>query len=149
MGWIADLHGTKVGIDTAPLIFYIEEHPIYATVLNPFFDAVDNGDIELVTSTVTLLEVLVHPLKQKDESLAHKYNDILLSSPNIETVPVTPATAQAAAELRANSNLKTPDAIQLATAITHQATTFLTNDRDFRRSDYIRVLKVRDLVDDG
>ena len=85
MGWIDDLEGQTVGLDTAPLIFYIEEHATYGKMLDPFFDAVAEGDILLVTSTVTLLEVLVHPLKNKDDALAHKYNDILLSSPNIQT----------------------------------------------------------------
>lgn len=94
MGWVEDLRGKTVGLDTAPLILYIEDHPTYAGLLAPFFEAVRSGETRLVTSTVTLLEVLVHPLKHGDESLAHEYNDILLSSPHIFTVAVTPATAQ-------------------------------------------------------
>ena len=145
MGWVEDVHGKIVGLDTAPLIFYIEEHESYGPVLDPFFEAVRDGDVRVVTSTVTLLEVLVHPLKHDDEPLAQKYNDILLSSPNIETIPVTPATAQTAAELRAQQNLKTPDAIHLATAINHHAAAFLTNDRDFGTVASLEVIKVRDL----
>jgi predicted nucleic acid-binding protein len=146
MGWVEDLRGKTVGLDTAPLIFYIEDHPTYADLLAPFFEAVKSGEIRIVTSTVTLLEVLVHPLKRGDESLAHEYNDILLSSPYIFTVPVTPATAQTAAELRAMSKLKTPDAIHLATAINHHADAFLTGDRDFGEFDLMRILKIRDLA---
>ena len=37
MGWVEDLRGTTVGLDTAPLIFYIEDHPTYADLLAPFF----------------------------------------------------------------------------------------------------------------
>jgi len=146
MGWVEDLHGKTVGLDRTALIFYIEEHVNYGAVLNPFFEAVKQGDIQLVTSTVTLLEVLVHPLRNNDEALAQKYNDILLSSPNIATIPVTPATAQTAAELRATSNIKTPDAIHLATAINHHASAFLTNDRDFGQVSVLEVLKVQDLT---
>ncbi len=145
MGWVEDLHGKIVGLDTSPLIFYIEEHPIYGLVLDPFFEAVKQGEIQLVTSTVTLLEVLVHPLRSGDEPLAQKYNDILLSSPNIATIPVTPATSQMAAQLRATNDLKTPDAIHLATAMNHNAAAFLTNDRDFGQIDFLKVLKVSDL----
>jgi predicted nucleic acid-binding protein len=140
------LRGKTVGLDTAPLIFYIEDHPSYADLLAPFFEAVKSGEIRVVTSTVTLLEVLVHPLKHGDESLAHAYNDILLSSPNTLTVPVTPATAQTAAELRVTSNLKTPDAIHLATAINHRADAFLTGDRDFGGFKLMKILRVRELV---
>jgi hypothetical protein len=108
MGWVDELRGKTVALDTAPLIFFIERSPQYIDILRPFFQAVDRGDTRVVTSTVTLLEVLVHPLRRGDDSLAHQYNDILLCSPHIFTVPVTPATSQAAAEIRAATNLKTP-----------------------------------------
>ena len=146
MGWVEDLRGKTVGLDTAPLIFYIEDHPTYAELLAPFFEAVKSGQTRIVTSTVTLLEVLVHPLKRGVESLAHEYNDILLSSPHILTVPVTPATAQTAAELRAMSKLKTPDAIHLATTINHRADAFLTGDRDFGKFNLITILRIGDFV---
>lgn len=145
MGWVEDLHGKTVGLDTAPLIFFIEKHPIYADVVRPFFQSVDRGEIRVVTSTVTLLEVLVHPIRRGDESLAHQYNDILLTSPHIFTMPVTPVIAQVAAELRAGYNLKTPDAIQLAIAITNRAVAFLTNDRDFGSVSDIDVIRLRDV----
>lgn len=133
-------------IDSSPFIFFIERHPKYASVLRPFFEAVDRGDIRLVTSVVTLLEVLVHPIRRGDEALAVRYNDILLSSPNICTIPVTPSTAQSAAELRSQHRLKTPDAIQLATAIDQGAGAFLTNDRAFPRVGETDILKLHELV---
>lgn len=145
MGWVSDLKGKTVAIDTAPLIFFIEQRAPHVDVLRPFFQAVDRGECRLVTSAVTLLEVLVHPIRKGDEALAQQYNDILLSSPNIITVPVTPNTAQLAAELRAEHNLKTPDAIHVATAIHHGAAAFLTNDRDFAAIERIQILRVRDL----
>ncbi len=43
MGWVEDLRGKTVGLDTAPLIYYIEDHPIYAELLAPFFAAVAAG----------------------------------------------------------------------------------------------------------
>ena len=99
MGWVEDLRGKTVGVDTSPFIFFIEEHPSYAPVVDPFFEAVSRGEIQLVTSTIALLEVLVHPIRHDDEHLAQRYNDILLSSPHISTIAVTPKTSQLAAEL--------------------------------------------------
>ena len=90
--------------------------------------------------------MLVHPIRNHDEGLAHEYQDILLNAANITTVPVTPITAQVAAELRAESRLKTPDAIHLATALNHQASSFLTNDRDFPSATGVRILKLRELA---
>ncbi len=145
MGSVKSLSGQFVGLDTAPLIYYIEEHKDYIDKLDVFFDALKNGAFRVVTSTVTLLEVLVHPLRRGDEALAHRYNDILLSSPNILLAPVTLGIAQAAAEMRARHYLKTPDSIQLATALSEGATTFLTNDEGFPGDCGIEIVHLRNL----
>jgi len=129
MGWVTALHGQTIGLDTAPIIYFIEQHAAYIDRVRPFFVGLSRGDFRVVTSTVTLLEVLVNPLRRGDESLAHRYNGILLSEPNIATLPVTAAVVQSAVELRSRHNLKTPDSIQLAVAIAEGATTFFTNDR--------------------
>jgi len=146
MGWVNDLEGKTVVLDTAPLIYFIEQHPKYIDILRPFFQAVARGESRVVTSTVTLIEVLVHPLRNGDEALARQYNDILLSSPHVSTLPVTFSTAQGAAELRASHGLKTPDAIQVATALRHEADAILTNDRDLSGIEGLQVLRLRDLV---
>ena len=146
MGWLDSLIGKTVAIDTAPLVFYIEDHVAYADRLEPLFQAVARGQVTLVTSVVTLIEVLVHPLRQGDHALAQAYNDLLLNSSGFTTVPVDAAIAQSAAELRSGSRLKTPDAIHLATAITRSADVFLTNDRDFGPITLIPILRVADLL---
>src|SRR2546423_772839 len=61
VGWVDDWHGQIVGLDTAPLIYYLEEHPTYLPLVDPFFDALARGDLHAVTSTVTLIEVLTQP----------------------------------------------------------------------------------------
>lgn len=146
MGWVEDLVGKTVAVDTAPLVFYIEDHPEHADRLEPFFQAVVAGRVAMVTSVVTLLEVLVHPLRRGDEALAHAYNDFLLASSGVTTVAVDAAIAQAAAELRCGSRLKTPDAIHVATALVRKADLFLTNDRDFGASAPLPILRVTDLA---
>lgn len=60
MGWIDTLQGTVVGLDSAPLIYFIEEHPTYLPLMDAFFEALDRGEFQVVTSVITLLEVLVH-----------------------------------------------------------------------------------------
>ena len=61
MEWVEKLHGTVVGLDTAPLIYFIEKNPAYLFTIRSFFEAVEHGDIQVLTSTLTLTEVLVHP----------------------------------------------------------------------------------------
>ena len=60
MEWLNDLQGRTVALDTAPLIYFIEENPNYIGTVKLFFEAMERGDFSVVTSTVTLLEVLVH-----------------------------------------------------------------------------------------
>jgi hypothetical protein len=86
MEWLRALYGTVVGLDTAPLIYFIEKHPTYLPLLLPFFEAVERGDIQVVTSTLTLCEVLVHPYRDGNRSLADRYFHILLNARNLRTV---------------------------------------------------------------
>lgn len=146
MGWLEQLHGKVVAIDTVPFIYYFEDHADFAPLLDPFFQKLEAGHIRAVTSVITLLEVLIHPLRKGDEKLASQYQDALLSHSHLATVPVSYAIAQAAAELRAERNLKTPDAIQLATGMSSNASVFLTNDRDYGNAPPVDVMTLRQLL---
>jgi len=128
MEWIAQLQGKVVGLDTAPLIYFMEQNPKYLEMMRLFFRAFDRGDFRMVTSTVTLVEVLVHPLRQGNTLLAQEYREILLNQESLTVVELTPDIAETAAKLRASYNLRSPDSIQMATAIREGASFFLTND---------------------
>jgi hypothetical protein len=41
--WLSDLRGKTVGLDTAPLIYFIEENPTYLEVAKLFFEAMGAG----------------------------------------------------------------------------------------------------------
>lgn len=146
MGWVDALDGQVIGLDTAPLIYYIEENEAYLPVIEPFFDALETGIFSVVTSTLTIIETLILPLRQQNESLANQYQQILTQSVNLTLVPTTVVIAQKAAELRAVHNIRTPDAIQLATAIERNASAFLTNDTGLKRVSEIQVLILDELV---
>lgn len=75
-----------------------------------------------------MMEVLVLPLRLGDRALAERYREILLRSRNLQTLPVSESVAETAARLRAEMNLRTPDALQLATASVNGAAYFFTND---------------------
>jgi predicted nucleic acid-binding protein len=128
MEWLIQLQGQVVGLDTAPLIYFIEQNEAYLELVRAFFGAVSRGEFQVVTSTLTLTEVLVHPLRSGNVELADQYRDILLDQENLITVPVSIEIAEVAAQLRATQNLRTPDAIQIATAMQEGAMFFLTND---------------------
>lgn len=115
-------------LDTAPLIYFIEGQTEYQSVLRNIFSSIDRGDYAFISSTITLLEVLVKPVKENRPDLVQKYTDLLTTSKGIDIFDITIGVAKEAAKIRAKYNLKTPDAIQLATAIIFGADLFLTND---------------------
>jgi predicted nucleic acid-binding protein len=145
MEWLAQLQGQVVGLDSAPLIYFIEENPTYLEMTDAFFEAMVRGEFRVVTSVVTLLEVLVYPLRQGNRILAQQYRDILFNEEGLTTIEVSPAIAEIAAQLRATYNLRTPDAIQMATAIRQGASFFLTNDSRLPSLPGLEVLVLEEL----
>ncbi|RUR86032.1 type II toxin-antitoxin system VapC family toxin [Chlorogloeopsis fritschii PCC 9212] len=146
MEWLVLLHGQIVGLDTAPLIYFIEENPNYLDITDVFFEAIFRGEISVVTSVLTITEVLVYPLRQGNTTLAQQYREILFNSQGLTTIEVFPDIAETAAQLRANYNLRTPDAIQIATAIRGGASFFLTNDARLPSLPELSVLVLEQLI---
>ena len=54
MEWLRKLSGKTVALDTAPLIYFMEEHPVFLDAVKPFFAALERGDFQAVTSSITL-----------------------------------------------------------------------------------------------
>ena len=129
MGLMADLGSGLVAVDTAVFIYFIEEDPRFLLLVDPLFREVDRGARELVTSAVTLLEVLVVPYRAGNQLLADRYEALLTRSRGIRLVDLSREQLRAAALLRATTGIKTPDALQLTAAIAAKCRTFLTNDR--------------------
>lgn len=145
MGWVDTLKGKVIALDTAPLIYYTEENVIYQNVLDPFFDALERKEIVVITSIVTLLEVLVNPIKRKDKDLAQKYRSILFDTEGLNTITLTEDIAEEAARLRAVHKIRTPDSIQMATGIMRGATYFLTNDLKLPSLPELKALRLDEL----
>lgn len=138
--------GKVVFFDTAPLIYFMEKNVRYIDVIKPVITLIDSGQAKGLTSTITLLEVLVLPLREGNKKLAEKYKAILLSSNGLETCEISNAISEKAAGLRAKYGIKTPDSIQLATAIVRKADYFLTNDLALKQVKEIKVAVLEDYI---
>lgn len=142
MGLESDLGAGAVGLDTAAFIYWIEEEPRYLPIIEPLFRQADQGKREVVTSALTLLEVLVVPYRAGDRSLADRYEAILTRSRGIHVIDLTRDQLRAAAQLRAVSGVRTPDALQLVAALTAGCRTFVTNDRRLPALPGLRILQL-------
>jgi predicted nucleic acid-binding protein len=134
------LMGKVVFFDTAPLIYFIEKNSRYLDVVKPVIELIVSQHAKGMTSTITLLEVLVLPLREGNKKLAEKYKTILLSSNDLETCEISNEISERAAIIRAKYGFKTPDSIQLATAIVRKADYFLTNDSALKQVNEIKVI---------
>jgi predicted nucleic acid-binding protein len=146
VGLIEDIGRGPVALDTAPFIYFMEEHPSYLRVVQPLFEAIDVGRWQAVTSTVTLLETLVVPYRVGNGALADQYEALLTRGRNLRLVELDRPLLRTAALLRARSGMKTPDALQVAAALTTGCTAFITNDRRLLPPPGLAVLNLKDYV---
>jgi predicted nucleic acid-binding protein len=137
---------SQLSLDTSVFIYFVERHPRYHGLCDPVFEAIENGNIRATTSALSLLEILVQPYRKKLDDLVLKFFALLTTYPNLHWVDLNVDIADTAARLRAEHRLKTPDAIQAATAICSGATGFLCNDATFKRVKGIDTLLLEDCL---
>ncbi len=132
MGQLNLPDSARIYVDTSILIYTIEVNPSYWQLLQPLWQKFQAGEIELITSELTLMESLVIPFRESNQYLIDTYQELLLSSV-IQLIPIDPAILMDGARLRATTtSLRTPDAIHAATAMISGCTQFLTNDQRLR-----------------
>jgi predicted nucleic acid-binding protein len=122
-----------VYVDANIIIYRVERVAPYLPVAAPLWNAVDTGQQQIVTSELSVLEVLVKPFQIGDASLITLFQAVLYNTWGFSCIPITRQILEDAARLRADKGLKTPDAIHAATALNIGCTLFITNDPIFRR----------------
>ena len=136
-----------VAFDTAPLIYFLEEHPQFFSPADELFDAIHQSLAGGMTSVLSLAEVLVKPLREGRTDLANQYRRLLTNSRGFLVYPITESICESAAILRATHEwLRTPDALQVATALEQRADMIATNDDGWKRLTEIPVIVLRDYV---
>jgi predicted nucleic acid-binding protein len=139
---------TRLYIEAAPLIYYVEEHPKYIDLMEAIIDLVEDTPIDVVSSVISLTEVLNQPIRKGRLDLEQAYRDILITNDRFQLLPVSQTIAESAARLRAHYNMRTPNALHVATALDALCDGFLTNDNGLKRVTAINILVLDDLERD-
>lgn len=84
------------------------------------------GD-QLLTSTLTLGEILVKPMERGDTVLCKRYEEVVVRTASL--LPFDIRAARNYALIRCDRSVRAPDAVQLACAATANVDLFVTNDR--------------------
>jgi predicted nucleic acid-binding protein len=143
---MAEVGAGPIAVDTSVFIYLIEEHPLFLTPARTLFQQADAGTIQIVTSAVTLLEVLVVPYRSGNDPLAERYETILTGSRGVRLIEVDRVQIRTAARLRALYGVRTPDALQLAAALTTGCSVMVTNDRRLPSISGLRVVQLSDVA---
>ena len=130
----------RIFLDTAPVIYFVEQNPDYLEQSQAVFSRLDEGKITAVVSPITLSECLVVPYRLENAEVAQVFTDLLVNSESVLFYPIDEITADKAADLRARYNLTLTDAFQLAIAIQAECDAFLTNDTDLKRVTEIPII---------
>lgn len=146
MGGVVWPTSGTVYLDANCFIYSIERIDPYRSILDTLWHTVSKGQVTVVTSELTLLEVLVKPLKVGDETVAAIYRAVLHSYPDVQMLPINQTVLEEAARQRVSPGLKTPDAVHTATALLNNCSLFVTNDAAFRRVANLKVMLLSEIV---
>lgn len=133
----------KLFLDACAVIYLIESQQEQGRQARLLVDEARKTNAQLSISRLSFLECRVLPLKTKNAELLDCY-DRFFRLPGLEIVELDATVIDIATELRANysESLRTPDAIQLACAITSCADQFLTGDKKLAAIQDIKVIVV-------
>ncbi len=135
-----------IALDTSVFIYQLDVNPSYFPLTDAVFAWLENRQNSAVTSTLSMTELLVPAYRTADQRLMKTYYGLLKTYPNLTWLAPELDVAALAARLRADYRLKTPDAIQAATAVHAKASAFITSDPVFHRVIELDVLVVGELL---
>ncbi len=117
---------SRVFWDTNVFIYFLEAHDTLGPVTRAVRERMMKRDDRLITSSMTLGEILVKPLQQGNRELCQRYENALKATATILSFDIE--AAKRYSELRQHRGLKAPDAIQLSCAAAAKVDLFITND---------------------
>ncbi len=137
----------SIFIDTAPIIYFMEAHPQFGFIMKQVIECFQNKKIAASTSVLTLAEVLPKPIELGNEILAKKFSKFLKYGKNFHLIEINENIAESAGSLRGRyTDLKTIDALQIASAVDIGADALLTNDKQLKQINEIKVLILSDYL---
>ena len=119
-------------LDTMVFAYHLADHPDYSPLTAELLASVESGALVGLTTTLTLAELLTGPSRAGDRRALGEYELFLTHFPHLQLAPLDVALARETALVRAETGLRTPDAIQVAAGRLHGADAIVTNDLRWR-----------------
>jgi len=139
-------HHRLIALDTSVFIYQLEANHRYLSFTDHIFSWLERTGAQVVTSTITMTELLVQPYREFDEQCVDAFFALPSTFPNLQWIAPNLGIADLAARIRAIHRLRTPDALQAATAAHAGATGLITNDVVFERLEAFETLVLDQLL---
>ena len=136
----------RIALDTSVFIYQLENTSRYASLTDRVFSWLERPTGRGVTSTITMTELLVQPYRDGDQRRVDEFYGLLSTYPNLDWIVPTVEVADVAARIRATHGLRTPDALQAATAAYTTVSGLITNDPIFNRVTGFETLVLDDVL---
>ena len=129
----------KIFFDTTPLIYFLENSTVFSQRKKKKINECIQTRTNIFISVLGCGEYLVVPYREKDKEQEKRFFKFIKDL-NIKVTDINLEIMKSAAQLRAKYKfLKTPDAIQIATAIDVGCDEFYTNDVEIKKVKEIEV----------
>jgi predicted nucleic acid-binding protein len=136
----------RIALDTGVFIYQLEANPRYLGLTDPVFKWLERPENAAVTSTITMTELLVPAYRVGGEHMVDECYALLTTYPNLDWIAPSIEIADLSARIRAAHRLRTPDALQAATALHARASGLITNDPVFARVEGYEALVLESLL---
>lgn len=135
----------RVFLDTAPIIYFLENSSLYMRAMGDFFAKCVKEHIQIVTSALTIEEYLVAPYSDGKMEYVDNFKRFI-EYMDIEVVNINSVIAEQGAKIRGKyKSFKAMDALQIATAIVSGCDMFFTNDKQLRQEKELPCMTMEDI----
>jgi len=121
----------RVTVDTCGCIYFLDRNSKRFPLARDLFLEAARGNIAIELAGITLMELLVHPFQSGDRREIEIVLTLAKRQAGVSTVPLTEGVLMAAAQIRAATRLKAPDALVVASAAISGCGAIVGNDQDF------------------
>ena len=140
-----DFEGKNVFFDTAPYIYLLDYSDQFRSYTRSVFEYCIFHEKRMMTSVVTTEEFCVKPYRDNDIKLVEDFKRFL-SDTSTRVILIDENIADQAAKLRARyPGFKAMDSIQLASAIVYGCDMFVTNDKQLKKCDALKVMIISEM----
>lgn len=136
---------SKIYLDTAPIIYFLENNPMYALKVQDFIQSAALTQCRFATSVLTNLEYLPKPIRENKQDLVIAYNS-LKQLIGLQFIAADEEISMLSVQLRVKyAGLKPLDSVHLASAICSGCDAFFTNDKQLKQVSEISVIYLSEL----